>query len=452
MADKVLVAGAGKSGIAAAKLLTGLGGEVVLYDKNDTLKKHVVSENFTDDELERISFKFGILKKNDVAGIRLCVISPGISLEEDFVYMLDRNNVQIWSEIQLGFKAAKGQLIAITGTNGKTTTTALTGEIMHAVYEETFVAGNIGLPYTLTAADTTDKSVTVLEVSSFQLETIIDFKPHVSAILNITPDHLNRHHTMENYILIKEEIAKNQTSEDFCVLNYEDKALREFGESECLQAKAVFFSSKNILDKGVYIKNGAIFVRDEKGEREIIKTSELNILGIHNHENVMAAVAIAECMQIPEDIIKRVCAQFQAVEHRIEFVMEKHGVKYFNDSKGTNPEASIQAIKAMPGPIILIAGGYDKGSSYDEWVSLFKGKVRYLVLMGQTRDSIAECARKHGFGDIMYADDMHEAVKVCASYADAGNCVLLSPACASWGMFKDYEERGRAFKKEVLNL
>ena len=183
MADKVLVAGAGKSGIAAAKLLTGLGGEVVLYDKNDTLKKHVVSENFTDEELERISFKFGILKKNDVAGIRLCVISPGISLEEDFVYMLDRNNVQIWSEIQLGFKAAKGQLIAITGTNGKTTTTALTGEIMHAVYEETFVAGNIGLPYTLTAADTTDKSVTVLEVSSFQLETIIDFKPHVSAIL-----------------------------------------------------------------------------------------------------------------------------------------------------------------------------------------------------------------------------------------------------------------------------
>lgn len=452
MADKVLVAGAGKSGIAAAKLLTGLGGEVILYDKNETLKKHVVADNFTDEELEKIFFKFGTLKKTDVSDIKLCIISPGISLEEDFVYMLDKSNIQIWSEIQLGYKAAKGKLIAITGTNGKTTTTALTGEIMHAVYEETFVAGNIGFPYTLTAADTTDNSVTVLEVSSFQLETIIDFKPHISAILNITPDHLNRHHTMENYIMIKEEIAKNQTEEDFCVLNYDDEILREFGKSDRLKAKAVFFSSKEILDEGVYIKNGTIFVKDEKGETEIIKTSELNILGTHNHENVMAAIAIARCMKIPNDIIKRVCSQFQAVEHRIEFVTEKHGIKYFNDSKGTNPEASIQAVKAMPGPVILIAGGYDKGASYDELAKLFKGKVRYLVLMGQTKDDIAECARKYEFNDIMYVENMHEAVKVCASYAGPGDYVLLSPACASWGMFKDYEERGREFKKEVLAL
>ena len=185
---------------------------------------------------------------------------------------------------------------------------------------------------------------------------------------------------------------------------------------------------------------------------QVLAVDELQILGKHNHENVMTAVAIAEAMKVPMDVIRKTCKEFKAVEHRIEFVMDRYGVKYYNDSKGTNPDAAIQAIKAMPGPTILIGGGYDKKSSYDEWIEAFDGKVRYLVLMGQTRDAIAECAKKHGFTNIMYAEDMKEAVQVCASYANAGDYVLLSPACASWGMFKDFEERGRIFKECVRSL
>ena len=195
-----------------------------------------------------------------------------------------------------------------------------------------------------------------------------------------------------------------------------------------------------------------IFLREQGKVIPIVDVKELHLLGRHNYENVMAAVAISMAMKAPLPVIQRVLKEFQAVEHRIEFVLERSGVKYYNDSKGTNPDAAIQAIRAMPGPTLLIAGGYDKQSEYDEWIEAFEGKVKYLVLIGQTRDKIAECAKAHGFFDIMYAEDMSEAVHVCASYANMGDNVLLSPACASWGMFKNYEERGRIFKECVRNL
>ena len=294
--------------------------------------------------------------------------------------------------------------------------------------------------------------MTVAEVSSFQLETIMDFRPNVSAILNITPDHLNRHHTMECYIEVKENITMNQTEEDTCVLNYDDPVLREFGESEELKPKVVFFSSRQKLEEGYYLEGDTIFYSHNKRTAAIVDVKELNLLGRHNYENVMAAVAIATAMDVPLSTIQKVIKEFKAVEHRIEFVLERSGVKYYNDSKGTNPDAAIQAIKAMPGPTLLIAGGYDKQSTYDEWIESFDGKVRYLVLIGQTRDKIAACAKEHGFYDIMYAEDMYEAVRVCASYANIGDNVLLSPACASWGMFKNYEQRGEIFKECVRNL
>ena len=448
--QKVLVAGTGLSGISAAKLLLDMGGEVVLYDSNTELDAEELKHEF--DEDARITIVLGELKRTDLLGVEMCVISPGIPLEAPFVAVLDEAKIPIWSEIQLAYQCAKGRLAAITGTNGKTTTTALTGEIMKAYYESVFVVGNIGIPYTQVAMETEDDSVTVAEVSSFQLETIMDFRPDVSAILNITPDHLNRHHTMECYIAVKESITSNQTEEDTCVLNYDDKVLREFGQSEELKPKVIFFSSRQKLDDGYYLDGDMIYYAKNKKAEAVLDVRELNLLGRHNYENVMAAIAISRAMGVPMETIVKVAKEFKAVEHRIEFVLERSGVKYYNDSKGTNPDAAIQAIRAMPGPTLLIAGGYDKQSTYDEWIEAFDGKVKYLVLIGQTRDKIAECAKAHGFYDIMYAEDMSEAVRVCASYANRGDNVLLSPACASWGMFKNYEERGRIFKECVRSL
>ena len=448
MSQKVLVAGSGISGIAAAKLLLAKGGEVVLYDGNDKLDAEKIKKNF--DEDAKVSVVLGELKRTDLLGVELSVISPGIPLDAPFVTVLDEAGVPIWSEIQLAYHCAKGKLAAITGTNGKTTTTALTGEIMRSFYDSVFVVGNIGEPYTAHALETEESSVTVAEVSSFQLETIMDFRPNVSAILNITPDHLDRHKTMECYTQVKESITKNQKDGDTCVLNYDDTVLREFGET--LKINVVYFSSREKLKKGYYLEDGKIVYNDGSKVTEIVDISELKLLGRHNHENVMAAVAISMNMDVPLEKIQEVNRKFEAVEHRIEFVTERFGVKYYNDSKGTNPDAAMQAIKAMPGPTILIAGGYDKHSEFDEWIESFDGKVRYLVLIGQTRDKIAECAKRHGFTDIMYAEDLLEAVQVCASYANPGDNVLLSPACASWGQFKNFEERGTKFKEYVRGL
>lgn len=448
MSQKVLVAGTGISGIAAAKLLLAKGGEVVLYDGNEKLDEKKIKKNFEEDA--KVTVVLGELKRTDLLGVELSVISPGISLEAPFVAVLDEAQIPIWSEIQLAYHCAKGKLAAITGTNGKTTTTALTGEIMRSHYESVFVVGNIGDPYTEHALETTDESVTVAEVSSFQLETIMDFRPNVSAILNITPDHLDRHKTMEHYIEIKESITVNQKEGDTCVLNYDDAVLREFGET--LKINVVYFSSRQTLKKGYYMDGDRIVYNDGAKVTEIVNIHDLKLLGRHNHENVMAAVAISRSMGVPLEKIQKVIREFEAVEHRIEYVTERFGVKYYNDSKGTNPDAAMQAIKAMPGPTILIAGGYDKHSEFDEWIESFDGKVRYLVLIGQTRDLIADCAKKHGFTDIMYAEDLQEAVQVCASYANPGDNVLLSPACASWGQFANYEERGRKFKEFVRSL
>ena len=340
--------------------------------------------------------------------------------------------------------------VAVTGTNGKTTTTALCGEIMANYYRDVKVVGNIGIPYTSVAADTTEDTVTVAEISSFQLETTHEFAPEVTAILNITPDHLNRHHTMECYIETKESITKNQTAGDTCVLNYEDEVLRRFGET--LQTKVVFFSSKRRLEKGLYLDGEDIFYADGTTDTKVINVNELNILGKHNYENVMAAVGMSVSFGVPMDKIVEVLKRFQAVEHRIEYVTEKRGVKFYNDSKGTNPDAAIQGIRAMNRPTLLIGGGYDKQSEYDEWIESFDGKVKKLVLIGQTKDKIAECATEHGFEDVILCDTFEEAIDTCYANAVSGDAVLLSPACASWGMFANYEERGRIFKEYVRNL
>ena len=353
---------------------------------------------------------------------------------------------ELLGQIMTNYKTA----VHIAGTHGKTTTTSLVGEIMANYFDDVKVVGNIGIPYTSVAADTTEDTVTVAEISSFQLETTHEFAPEVTAILNITPDHLNRHHTMECYIETKESITKNQTAGDTCVLNYEDEVLRRFGET--LQTKVVFFSSKRRLEKGLYLDGEDIFYADGTTDTKVINVNELNILGKHNYENVMAAVGMSVSFGVPMDKIVEVLKRFQAVEHRIEYVTEKRGVKFYNDSKGTNPDAAIQGIRAMNRPTLLIGGGYDKQSEYDEWIESFDGKVKKLVLIGQTKEKIAECAKKHGFEDVILCDTFEEAIDTCYANAVSGDAVLLSPACASWGMFANYEERGRIFKEYVRNL
>ena len=445
---RVLVVGSGKSGVAAAELLVKKGIEFVLFDGNKDLDTAALTEKNL--VFAGAKILLGELKEEDLAQIDLAVLSPGVPTDLPMVDMMREKGIPIWGEIELAYHFAKGRIIAITGTNGKTTTTSLVGQIMANYYDDVKVVGNIGIPYTSVAADTTDETVTVAEISSFQLETTHDFAPEVTAILNITPDHLNRHHTMECYIETKESITKNQTAQDTCVLNYEDEVLRAFGET--LKTKVVYFSSKRKLDRGLYLDGEDIFYADGQTDVKVINVNELNILGKHNYENVMAAVGMSLSFGVPMEKIVEVLKKFVAVEHRIEYVTEKRGVKFYNDSKGTNPDAAIQGIRAMNRPTLLIGGGYDKQSEYDEWIESFDGKVKKLVLIGQTREKIAECARKHGFTDIVLCDTFDEAIDTCYESAVSGDAVLLSPACASWGMFPNYEERGRIFKEYVRNL
>ena len=445
---RVLVVGSGKSGVAAAELLVKKGIEFVLFDGNKDLDTAALTEK--NPVFAGAKILLGELKEEDLAEIDLAVLSPGVPTDLPMVDMMREKGIPVWGEIELAYHFAKGRIIAITGTNGKTTTTSLVGQIMANYYDDVKVVGNIGIPYTSVAADTTDETVTVAEISSFQLETTHDFAPEVTAILNITPDHLNRHHTMECYIETKESITKNQTAQDTCVLKYEDDVLRAFGET--LKTKVVYFSSKRKLDRGLYLDGEDIFYADGQTDVKVINVNELNILGKHNYENVMAAVGMSLSFGVPMEKIVEVLKKFVAVEHRIEYVTEKRGVKFYNDSKGTNPDAAIQGIRAMNRPTLLIGGGYDKQSEYDEWIESFDGKVKKLVLIGQTREKIAECARKHGFTDIVLCDTFEEAIDTCYENAVSGDAVLLSPACASWGMFPNYEERGRIFKEYVRNL
>lgn len=445
---KVLVFGAGKSGISAARLLQKLEAYVVLYDG----KKDVDTGTFKDkiDTSKNWEAYFGEFPMDKLDQIDLMIISPGIAIDHPFVEAVKEKAIPIWGEIELAYRHSKGKIIAVTGTNGKTTTTSLIGEIMNTYFKQVFVVGNIGNPYTDIALDTTEDSVTIIELSSFQLETIHEFCPDVSAILNITPDHLNRHHTMENYINLKKSIAKNQSIKNLCVLNYEDVHTRKIGNE--LDTRIVYFSSETKLDNGLYLDGDDIIYSKEEIKEKICNVNELQILGKHSYENVMAAVAVAIEMGIPMDLIYQAIRSFKAVEHRIEYVDTIKGVSYYNDSKGTNPDASIKAVMAMKKPTILIGGGYDKGSSFDEWILSFKGKVKTLVLMGETKEKIAATAKKYNFNNIIMVEDLKEAVLVSAREAKEGDVVLLSPACASWGMFNNYEQRGRMFKKYVKEL
>ncbi len=449
--QKCLVVGSGVSGVGAVTLLNQMNAEIIFFDGN---------EKMTIEELEK-KLPEGVkaacytkeLPADVMEQLDMAVLSPGVPTDIPMVNTMRDMGIRIIGEIELGFMAEKGTVVAITGTNGKTTTTTLVGEIMkaHVGTDRTFVVGNIGFPYTLESLKTKEDSVTVGEISSFQLETVQEFHPKVSAVLNVTPDHLNRHHTMDAYAQAKADIAKNQTKEDVCVLNYENTYTCEMGKN--CPATVVYFSSARELENGYFLQ-GENICKAVNGQMQVLMNihNDMNLVGLCNVENVMAAIAIAEGMGVPMETILKVIKTFRAVEHRIEFVATKGGVDYYNDSKGTNPDAAIQGIKAMSKPTILIGGGYDKQNEYDEWIECFGDKVKWLVLIGQTREKIAECARKHGFDRIKMADSFEECLNLCTSLAEAGDAVLLSPACASWGMFPNYEVRGKMFKDYVNGL
>ncbi len=452
---RVIVVGTGKSGIGSAVLLEKNGALPVLYDQNDKTDKEAVKAVLREKlgKETKAEVYTGDFPKALVENAVLTVLSPGVPVDADFVVYMKEHGMHVWGEIELAYHFAKGSVIAITGTNGKTTTTSLVGQIMQAHYDSVYIVGNIGNPYTDAAPLMREDTVSVAEISSFQLETIEEFHPRVSAILNISPDHLNRHHTMENYVAAKEAVTINQTQEDYCILNYENEYTRNFGD-RC-PAKVVYFSSAQRLENGLYYENEDIYLAVEGVPQRLLNVkTDMNLVGVCNIENVMAAIGISMSAGVPMETIVAAVKRFVAVEHRIEYVATKKGVVYYNDSKATNTDAAIQGIKAMDRPTILIGGGYDKDSTYDDWIRCFDGKVKKLVLIGQTREKIAACAVRCGFPkeDILFEDTFEAALEACVREAAAGDAVLLSPACASWGMFPNYEVRGTQFKEYVMNL
>ena len=458
----VLVVGAGRSGIGSVRLLNRIGAHPVLLEQNENRTAEEIAQTL--DEADRAATRIlvGALPEEEAAALHEAVISPGVPIDSPIVLQLQKQEIPVLSEVELAYRCMKGKLVAITGTNGKTTTTSLVGEILRKTWrhgaEEVFVVGNIGESFAAHALETTNNSVTVAEISSFQLEAVNRFHANVSCILNITPDHLDRHHTMETYARVKERITVNQVSgegkcglTDACVLNRNDPYALDFYENR-YHGSVIWFSSAGPVPVGLWLDRDVIRLRCGTKEEEVLRFSECNLKGVCNAENVMAALGIVLGLGIRPQLAAEAVRNFKAVPHRIEYIATKRGVEYYNDSKATNPDSAIQGIKAMDRPTILIGGGYDKQSNYSDWTKQFNGRVKELVLIGETADAIEKSARKNGFTSIHRSETFEEALAYCTTQAGSGDAVLLSPACASWGMFANYEERGDRFREYVLSL
>jgi UDP-N-acetylmuramoylalanine--D-glutamate ligase len=444
---KILIIGMARSGISTAKALHKLGAYIIMNDiKTEDKLKGIISE--VEPFINELIIGKHVKKFND---IDLVVLSPGVPIDILPVRTAIKENIEVIGELELAYRLIEGKFIAITGTNGKTTTTSLTGLIFKNADLHSYIVGNIGLPVISKIFDTTEETFLITEVSSFQLETISKFRPKIATILNITPDHLNRHKTMENYIYTKKKVFMNQNKYDHLILNYDNEITRKIG-IQLLEINCIYFSRKEKIVNGVYVSDNKIIVNDNNEEIIVINVFDINILGLHNLENVLAAIAIAYYSGISIDVIAKSIKEFNGVEHRIEFVRELNNVKYYNDSKGTNPEATIKAIEAMESEIVLIAGGMDKGSKFDDLVKSFDDKVIELVLFGETSEIIREVAQKNSNCKITVVKNMEEAVRYSHNKASSGEVVLLSPACASWDMYESFEHRGREFKELVNKL
>lgn len=445
---RVLVVGMGKSGIAAVQAMLKLGADVSVQDSKEA--ENIDGQLLTFLEGKGVKCYFHEIPKN-IENFDMLILSPGVNPELPFIREAEKDGAEIIGELEIAYRIARGSFVAITGTNGKTTTTTLVGEIFKEARRKTSVVGNIGVAVISKALDSEEGDWLVTETSSFQLETTRYFKPVVSAILNLTPDHLNRHHTMEAYGAAKAKIFANQDESGYCVVNYDDKLC--YSLTKGCKAKVVPFSRKEELEFGAFLKDGMLVLKNESGELvEFCHRSELRIIGDHNVENALAAAAVCYFAGIDAGVIAETLREFGGVEHRIEFSGELGGVKYYNDSKGTNVDAAVTALKALEKNIILIAGGDGKGQEFDELIKNFDGRVKHMVLLGRDADIIAETARKYGFTACSFCKDMDECVKKAAELAESGDNVLLSPACASWDMYDNFEQRGKHFKECVERL
>ncbi len=443
----VLVCGMAKSGVSSAKLLNKLCSDVTVQDIKE-------EEKLVDllGELKDTGIKLYLGKNPDeiISEFDLVVMSPGIPCDLPFVEKANELGIPVWGEMELAYKLCPCDIIGITGTNGKTTTTALVGEIMQNFKSGCEVVGNIGIPFTEKVLKLTKDDYVIAEVSSFQLETIHDFKVHISAVLNITPDHLNRHKTLEKYIEIKERIFKNQGTSDYTILNYDDTICKKM--SEKTKGKVIFFSTETILEEGVYINDDLIHVKLFDIDEDILNINKLQIFGNHNYKNVLASVAIAVCANVPINIITQALKDFKGVEHRIEFVTEINGISFYNDSKATNVDSAIKSVEAMTQPIVLICGGYDKNADFSEWVKLFSKKVKHIIVLGEVSEQIIETCRAYNYNNYDKVNSLKDAVELSFAKASPGDCILLSPACASYDMFDNYEQRGTLFKEFVMGM
>lgn len=442
----VLILGLGVTGISAIKAVHKLGGNILVHDSKS--EKDLVNV-LTDIKDIPIQMYLG-LKDMDLVNIDLVVKSPGIPPSYPIVKKALEHNIEVITDIELAYRISKFKnFVAITGTNGKTTCTTLIGEIFKAAGLNTHIVGNIGTGILERILDEDREDIFVIECSSFQLEHISNFKGKVGLITNISPDHLDWHEGFDNYKNAKLNILINQNKNDYIVLNYDDPILRRLNKE--INSKIIWFSIKEELSQGIYIKDKYIVIN--KGREEyLMPHDELKILGKHNLENALGCIGIAIAFGLNHDIIRDVVSSFTGVEHRIEYVDEKKGIKFYNDSKGTNCDASIKAIEAVDAPIILIAGGYDKGSSYEDFINAFNGKIKSLILLGETKEKIRESALDKGFGNINLVESMKDAVELSFELGERGDNVLLSPACASWDMYPSYEARGKDFKDAVRNL
>ena len=432
----ILIMGFGVTGKTALKFLKEFPCKIYVYDSNQDLHKLNVEEDFI------------IFKEEDLDDIDLIVKSPGIYPFHELLEKAREKNIEIISDIELSYRSLKTEnVIAVTGTNGKTTTTTILGDILRRV-AKTYVVGNIGRGILEITKEASGDDYVVIEASSFQLEDTVDFKPHIGVLTYVTSDHLDWHKTRQNYVDAKFKIFKNQDENDFAILNYEDKNL---AEEYKLKAEKYYFSMEKIGDKGAYVDNGKIYFNNGEVTEEVLDIKDIKIPGDHNVRNIMAAIIACKLLNIDLDLIKKSILSFTGVEHRIEFVREVDGVKYYNDSKGTNPDSTEVAVAAMDGDVVLIAGGYDKGVGFDNLIEKSKDKIKTAILFGETAEKISNSCKKSGV-EFYITEDLKKAVELARKLSSSGDDVLLSPACASWDMYKSYEIRGQHFKDLVKEL
>lgn len=444
-----LVWGMARSGIAAAKLLSDAGAYVRI---NDLKTAEQLGAAMDDLKMESIEWRLGEAIESVLDDIDLMVISPGIPAAHPAVQLAREKGIEVIGEVELAYRLGRGHVIGVTGTNGKTTTTTLLGEIFKNAGRTTYVVGNIGDPYSAYSARMKDEDMVVCELSSFQLETVQTFHPEVSLILNLTEDHLNRHGSMENYGKTKERVFANQKGGDSVVLNYDDPLTRRMAGD--VAGRVVWFSRTQTPEFGAFVRDGMIVFGSSDAAQEVCLADDVYIPGPHNLENALAATAAALCAGVPAPVIRHTLRTFRGVEHRIETVRTLNGVKYINDSKGTNPDSTIKAVETMKEPTVILLGGSEKNSDFTGMCEVIKKHpIIYAVLIGKTGERIGEALKSAGFTACEYVGyDFSKAIDVARAHSVKGGNVLLSPACASFDMFSDYEARGREFKRIVNAL